>query len=445
MNNPFAKSGFLRTATRKWRRQLPNRIETFFMTKRAAMNRRRFGGRVIAVTGSSAKTTTTSLLGHILKGKAPTRVRAMENSMLHICRTLVETRPDDAYAVIETATAGKGMIASKARLIRPHIAVVTIVQVEHYSAFRSIDAIAEEKADLLRALPPDGIAILNGDDEHVAAMATLTSARKVTFGHAENCDYRVLSVEYAFPEPLRIKVQFRGRTIELRSKLVGRHFWLSVVAAFAAAVEAGADPDFAASRIPEFEPVFNRLSVIRVPDGPTFLLDAAKAPRSSLGLAFDVVAGADARYKRIVLGSISDYPGNPRKAYRSAFRMASAVADEVIFVGSNSHRSGASEDDRRAGRFVEMPDAHAVFNHIRLTARSGELILLKGSIRDHLERVGLACADEVRCWIAACGFTICCNNCGLYSIPFDEHPSIRRRNRRQRWKRFFGMQGTAKE
>lgn len=439
MINPFSKSGYVRTATRKWRRQFPYRVETAVTAFRAGFSRRRFRGRVIAVTGSSAKTTTTSLIGHILEAVGPTRVRAMENSLLHVSQTLVSTKPGDMFAVIETATSEKGMIARKARLIRPHVAVVTLVAVEHYTAFRSIEAIADEKADLVRAVPDDGIVILNNDDERVAAMASLTAARKVTFGRTVGSDYRILSVDHAFPDPLRIRLQFADRSIELESRLIGQHFWLPVVAAFVAAVETGVDPELAAARISSFEPVFNRMSVIRVPGGPNFLMDATKAPRASLDLAFDVVANAPAPFKRIVVGSISDYPGNPRKVYRGAYRAAAAAADEVIFVGPNSHRSGASEEDRTAGRFLEMPDARAVFDHVSRTARPGEVILLKGSIRDHLERVGLAFADEVRCWIPACGFTIGCLNCGLYRIPFEEHGKFRKRNGRARWKRYLGL------
>jgi UDP-N-acetylmuramoyl-tripeptide--D-alanyl-D-alanine ligase len=176
-----------------------------------------------------------------------------------------------------------------------------------------------------------------------------------------------------------------------------------------------------------------------------FILDTAKAPWENLPLAMRVVETAVAPRKRIVIGQISDYAGNPRAKYRDAYRAARAVSDQVIFVGENAHRSKASQEDREAGRFIASRTAREVHQHIKNTAVAGEMILLKGSRNLHLERVALAWKHDVRCWVDQCGLLRDCVDCGLYETPFEEHEPILQeraaRARRRRWKNRLARRG----
>ncbi len=159
-----------------------------------------------------------------------------------------------------------------------------------------------------------------------------------------------------------------------------------------------------------FEPVLERCGVLTVRRGPTFVVDTAKAPWHSIGLSFEMLAGARAPRKRIVLGQMSDFTGSNRK-YRDAYRMASAVADEVIFVGDHAHRSEATPQDIASGKFAAFTTPREVFDHLQATAIPGELILLKGSGNLHLERIALAFARDVACWTPKCGKTLACLDC----------------------------------
>jgi UDP-N-acetylmuramoyl-tripeptide--D-alanyl-D-alanine ligase len=172
--------------------------------------------------------------------------------------------------------------------------------------------------------------------------------------------------------------------------------------------------------------------LLQVPGGPTFLIDTAKAPWETIELPMQTVASADAPRKRIVIGHISDYPGNPVPKYRSAYQAARAVADQVIFVGDNAHRHRASQQDRDEGRIIEATSVRDVYDHLRETAIPDELILLKSSRNLHLERVALAFTHDVKCWVAACGLPGTCGQCGLYEIPFEEHEAIKKKQKRER-------------
>ena len=429
--NPFAKDGWLRSVSRPIRRELPSAFRRKLVLSRARSNRSGHPATFIAVTGSSGKTTTASLLGHVLEAFAPTTTQAVYNTADDIAPVVASASRKSKFVILEAGATRKGSIAQSARLIEPDVAIVTIVGLEHYSAFRSLEAVADEKGSLVDAVRPGGFALLNADDEHVLAMRHRTGERIVTYGRDERADFRIVSVEFTFPGPLRVRIAWKDNEETIVSSLPGKHFGLAVAAAFAAAVELGVSPDQIKERIASFGSVQNRCQIMEVPQGPTFIIDAAKAPFGTINLAFDVMSDATDRRRKVVIGQISDYAGNPYSKYTKAYQWARAVADEVIAVGDNAHKVRATEEDIANGRFHRFRDIYDVYSYLKETAVEGDLILLKSSSSLHLERVALAWTKDVKCWEKRCGFTIGCENCGLYAHPFPEHGQIRRRERRR--------------
>jgi UDP-N-acetylmuramoyl-tripeptide--D-alanyl-D-alanine ligase len=202
----------------------------------------------------------------------------------------------------------------------------------------------------------------------------------------------------------------------LQTRFVGEHFWLPTAAAATAALSLGIDPGTVVRRVASFEPLFTRMSLMSVPNGPDFIVDTAKAPWHSIPAAFRVLEGVSAPRRRIVLGHMSDFSGSDQK-YRDAYRLARSVADQVIFVGNHSHRAKASQADREGTHFLEFKDVRTAARFIRETAVPGELILLKGSVDLHLERIALAFESDVACWISACGKPEGCRQCGRWQVP----------------------------
>lgn len=403
--------------------------------KTANGRRKRSKATFIGVTGSSAKSTTTALISQMLSGHGKVRPQFLQNQLRHMVNTLRKHRQDEAYVVVEIGTGGKGEIKPMADLFRPDVAVVTMVGIEHYTQFRSREAVAEEKGNLVEAVRADGMVVLNADDQIAKAMASRTNARIVTFGRSAEADYRVVSVKASLRGGSSVEIEYSGGTLTIETRLTGEHFWLPTAAATAVAIELGVPPDQVVERARSFGALENRWEFFETVEGPAFILDTAKAPNETLAVAFQAFASMEAKAKTIVLGNISDYPGNPRPKYRNAYGAARAVADRVIFVGENSHRSGASEEDRATGRFIEMNEPQQIFEYLKGTARKGELVLLKAPQSQHLERIALAFDSEVRCWPAICGIRTSCRTCGLFDRPFDEHRGDWRRLSRQRNKR----------
>ncbi|TPO03871.1 Mur ligase family protein [Mesorhizobium sp. B1-1-5] len=421
-------------------REIGNDLGWRLRRYRAERARARSKATFIGITGSSGKSTATSLLGHILAGHGTVYTQVLANTLKALVRTLYKRMKRAGkvdYVVFEAGAFEPGSIRSMAAMLKPDVAVVTMVRLEHVTQFRTLDAVAQEKRALVEALSPSGLAILNADDPHVPDMASGARCRVATFGQSEAAGYRVTDIHAAYPDLLRFSLRWHGGDMDMQTRFPGEHFWLPAAAAVVTALELGVPPEKIAARTASFEPLANRCTVLVTDRGPQFIVDAAKAPWHSLNIAFEMMAKAKAVRKRIVVGQISDYTGSSRK-YGTAYGIARDVADEVIYIGDNAHRSRASQADRDSGRFIELRTPKEVSDHIKQTAVPGELILLKSSGNLHLERVALAWTHDVRCWIPACGKKEGCSTCGLYEVPFEEHKSLLANRRLARRRRRFG-------
>ncbi len=425
------RHGPIRTALRHIFDHPLNRAKLALRIRIAAAKRNRSGAVFIGVTGSSAKTTTSSLIVHILASQGNVESQIVQNYIKDILRKLMKLSSEIQYFVAEVAVGRKGHAKAISQFLMPDIAIVTMVGIEHYSWYRSRQAVAEEKGHLVENIKSGGFALLNTDDENVMAMATRTRARIVTFGWSKNADYRVVSTDISRSGGLVVDVKWNGGAASLHTHVVGEQFWLSTVAAFAVARELELPLDVVCERIESFPGVRGRCEIYPTKSGPCFILDTVKAPNETLSLAFDMMKSLAAKRKIIVLGNISDYPGNPKPKYRDAYRNAREAADQVIYVGTAAHRSKASPADRESQRFLMFATPKQVFDHLRSTAGKGEKILLKGSQNLHLERIAFAWDGEVKCWEPECGKRVDCRKCGLYQYPFSEHRKLMRTQKRR--------------
>ena len=406
----------------RWGRSLEKRLRTRLKVLGAKHNRLWIKARVIAITGSSGKSTTTSLLSFILEANGSVESLRSPLKTTEIVKSVANVPRTAEYYVVELSIGEKGHLRHMLDILRPDIGIVTFVGIEHHKIYRTRENVATEKSQLVEALPATGIAFLNSDDGLVHAMRNKTAARVVTFGRGEGAAYRATAIHSRYPEPLSLEVEWRGKSTRLETRILGEQFWLSVTAAFAAAVELGVPVDTVKDRIAGYMPLPDRCQPYEVGAGkPAFILDTKKAPWQTVGLAINVMRTAQVIRKWIVVGTLSDYPGNPKAKYRDTYRDARSAADRVVFVGEHSHRSMASEEDVASGRFVQALNVKAAADLIKREAKDGDLILLKGSRAQHLERIALSFQHDVKCWKETCGRKISCFKCGLFKLPFEEH------------------------
>ena len=409
--------------------------ETRFFRLKLALTRwkrdRLVRTKVIGITGSSTKSTTSAILRTILSSQHRVSFNSFDNRITSIARAIRKTPADSEFLVLEIAAGATPQIAEMAGLARPDIAIVTMVEIEHYAVYRSKDAIAQEKGNLVAALPRDGLAILNAEDEVVMGLAGRTDARIVTFGRIDGVDYQAKDISFDAEAGLRMRIAGKGQSVDIRSQLFGKHFYLPILAAVACALELGISPEVISEAVATFNGLASRCSLIRIDHGPTFICDTVKSPNHSLTLPMDALADVECSRKTIVIGQIADYAGNPRPKYSAAIQYAASVAQRVFLVGPTS-RKGTFKSDRQEVEFGRFSSLSDLADYLKQTAIPGEMILLKSSVNLHLERLAINFREPVRCWADDCGQKRDCISCGLYGIPFPQQPGGRQARKKLR-------------
>ena len=395
---------------------------------RLARMRRPMLGRTvfIGITGSAGKTTAKDLLASILERHFPLgrKGEGTLNGPYDVARLVLRTRPSDAYCVTEIAITNEAGIDFPLSLFRPSVGVVTTIGGDHVAAYGSLEGVAEEKAKLVRALPADGIAVLNADDPRVLAMGSGFSGRIVTYGTGENAMLRAEAVAASWPDRLSFTVRWQGENACVQTRLCGAHWLPVVMAALATAVALGVPLATAADAVSAVEPFEGRMSPIELGDGVAFIRDDWKAPFWGIAPSFDFMRQARAARKIIVMGTISDYSGPYTPRYVRIARQALEIADCVVFVGPRASaclRARRSESEPLYA-FPAIKNAAAFLDGY---LRPGDLVLLKGSVRtDHLERLVLARTGKVACWRLACHRMYWCNQCSLIQVAAEADGSV---------------------
>jgi UDP-N-acetylmuramyl pentapeptide synthase len=159
------------------------------MERYAAHAIRAAGARVVGITGSVGKTSAKEMVAHVLAGEQRVfRNPGNFNGFFGLPIALGYLTPGVDVAVLEMGVDRFGEMRLMTALAPPDVAVVTAVAAAHLAMFGDLAGVAREKGDLVAALGPDGLAVLNADDPRVAAMSERTSARVVTFGLAPGAD-----------------------------------------------------------------------------------------------------------------------------------------------------------------------------------------------------------------------------------------------------------------
>ena len=368
----------------------------------------------IGVTGSCGKTTTTTLIGSILSASGKTQVGAGRNGTNRVVRNILSVDASTRYCVQElSATHLKASLSSLA----PQIGVITNVGSDHYKIFRTLEAVAQAKGLLVERLPRTGTAILNADDPYVRAMAPRTRAEVITFGASSGAHIRATDISAAWPDRLAMTVTHNGESVRVETQLVGEHWVTSVLAAIACGVVCGVDLVTCATAVAVVEPVFGRCSVHGKASGAVYVLDSWKASLWTIASGLNFVKSARAPRKTVVFGTISDYSGKASTRYRKVAQEALDIADRVVFVGPGlTYMEKLHREDLR-DRLFTFQTTYEASAFLSKGVKRGELIYIKASGIDHLERIMLSQLDEVVCWREKCGVNRNCPACRSYRTP----------------------------
>jgi UDP-N-acetylmuramoyl-tripeptide--D-alanyl-D-alanine ligase len=349
----------------------------------AAYWRDRHNIRLVGVTGSVGKTTCKELIATVLGARwRVLKSEANLNTEIGLPLTLLQLTSQHEMAVLEMAMYGRGEIDLLCRIARPQIGVVTNVGPVHLERLGSQSAIVSAKAELIEALPEDGVAVLNGDDPSVAAMAARTKARVLLYGQSEQCHVRGTDLTSHGLHGVSFRVSYDESSVAADTPLPGRHHIYPALAAAAVGLAEGMTPSEIAAALREARPE-QRLRVLHAPNGATILDDSYNASPQSMVAVLDLLAEltpALAGGRRIaLLGEMLELGTAEEAGHRQVGQHAAACADLVLVVGERARplHEAASAAGGAEARFLVSSEAAAAT--LRKTLRPEDCLLIKAS------------------------------------------------------------------
>lgn len=359
----------------------------------ASAVRREWGKPVIAITGSAGKTTTKEIIAAVLA----TRYRLLKtegnfNNHFGLPLQLLRLEPEHDLAVLELGMSHRGEIAALARLAGPNVGVVTNVAPVHLGFFKSVAEISQAKKELIEALPADGIAILNADDEYVSQFGREFSGRIMTYALDHPADVRAGAVVPRGAAGSEFEIVIGDEQVKATLPLIGVHSIYNALAAVAVGLCFGIAPAVAAAELAKLAPVDQRGEVLQI-GGATVINDCYNSNPRALDSMVDALAvitpGRGGR-RIVVAGEMLELGQASESLHRRCGQhMAQQGIDVVAGVRgcARAFTEGARLEApkvRVRTEFFDTPEQAGewLLNEVR----SGDAVLLKASRGVHLER-----------------------------------------------------------
>ena len=356
---------------------------------------------VVALTGSSGKTTTKDLVAGLLEDLGPTIAPAGSfNTEVGLPLTVLRATAETRFVVLEMGARGVGHIATLCRIARPDVAVVLNVGSAHLGEFGSRAAIARAKGEMVEALEPAGTAVLNADDPLVAGMAERTAGEVVTFGAGPSGTVRAEGLELDDQARPAFTLRTPEGSAPVQMQMVGEHMASNALAAAAVARRFGMPVQRIAELLGTATPRSQwRMEITTTPQGVTVVNDSYNANPESMRAALRALAAMRRGGRTFaVLGemlelgadSIAEHDAIGRLAVRLDISMTIAVGE-----GARPLYLGAAQEGSWDGEAQWVPDAAAAVGLLRRELRPGDVVLVKASRSIGLERVAADLGEDL--------------------------------------------------
>ena len=342
----------------------------------ATWHRERFAIPVVQVTGSTGKTTTKEMIASVLARRFPTcKTHANLNNCIGTPLTLLSLEDTHRSAVIETGMDHFGEIRYMGQMVQPDFAVITNVGDAHIENLGNTrQGILRAKSEIFENLRPNGIAVLNGDDE---LLSGITLQNEIIFcGRGENCQVRVTDVEDLGIEGIRCTVTTPRQVYHVHVTTPGAYMIYPASMAIAIGERLGLTAEEILNGVAAYRPVGSRMHLIRMPDDRLIIDDCYNANPQSMAEALRLLSRTPCRHRLAVLGDMGELGEISPSAHLRVGELAEELAiDTVIAIGDKAKRM----TERRRGEtywYATMDEARQT---LRRQFTPGTAALVKAS------------------------------------------------------------------
>jgi len=353
---------------------------------------------VIAVTGSSGKTTTKEMAAAVIGRKM--RILKTEgnlNNLIGIPMMLFRLGREHRAAILELGTNRPGEIARLTRIVRPDIGLVTNIGPAHLEGLGSLEGVAREKGDLFRNMKETATALINRDDPFIRGLEEQWPGKKVTFSMERDADITAADIRTdAGGTSFRLGMGDCRR--EVRISLCGRHAVSNALAAAACARALGIDEDGVREGLESFRPVSGRMTVLPLANGAFLVDDAYNANPASVREALRTLRDLRGAGTGVaVLGDMLELGDASAELHRDTGRLLAETGIRRAYLKgafSGDTARGAVEGGLAPGDVTFFEEPREILPSLREHLREGDWVLVKGSRRMRLEETVRAIADR---------------------------------------------------
>ncbi len=342
--------------------------------------RRKLNLRVVGITGSVGKSTTKELVAEVLDQRYRTlKNQGNLNNEIGLPLTLLSLSEGHERAVLEMGFYVPGEIAFLCDLALPQVAVVTNIGTVHAERAGSQADIARGKAELVQALPPDGVAILNYDDPWVRGMAAQTKARVFFYGLDPRADLWADRVEGLGLDGIRFRLHYGHEVLHVRVPLIGRHSVHAALRATAVGLLDGLTWQEIIAGL-RSQSAQLRLMAVRTHTGALILDDTYNASPESTLAALNLLAEIEGR-RVAVLGDMLELGQYEQAGHEKVGLRAAEVVDELITVGERARliAAAARSAGLPAAAVTQLDTTEQAARLLLERLQPSDVVLVKGS------------------------------------------------------------------
>ena len=348
----------------------------------ASWYRDKFDLPVVQVTGSAGKTTTKEMIASVLSQRYNTlRTEGNFNNDIGAPLTLLRLMPEHQAAVIETGMNHFGEIRYLGEMVRPDIAVITNVGDAHIENLGNTrQGILRAKCEIFENLTPEGVAVLNGDDE---LLNTVTLPQTILrCGVGDGCGVRVMDIDDRGLEGVACTVTIEGEHYRLTTSAPGRYMIYPMAMAAAIGRRLGLTGEEIAAGVAAYTTVGSRMHLIRLPGERLVIDDCYNANPQSMAEGLRMLAASPAQHRVAVLGDMGELGQLTAQAHRDMGALTRELGLTAVAVGEKMH--ALTETDPQAQWFATVEEAMPA---IRQLFTPGTAVLVKASHAMHFERI----------------------------------------------------------
>lgn len=350
--------------------------------------RRKLNLRVVGITGSVGKSTTKEMVAEVLSQRYRTLKNPGNlNNEIGLPLTLLRLSSGHERAVLEMGFYVPGEIRFLCDLALPVIGVVTNVGTVHAERAGSQELIARGKSELVEALPPDGVAVLNRDDPWVRQMADKTRAKVLFYGLDPQADLWADEIEGFGLEGIRFRLHFQNEVIHMRVPLIGRHSVHTALRAAAVGLAEGLTWQDIVTGLSLGHTQF-RLVTVYTENGALILDDSYNASPESTLAALNLLADIEGR-KVAVLGDMLELGPYEKQGHEMVGVRASEFVNELVVYGERATMiaEAARQSGMEASAIHTFDNNQAIIDHLKKTLGQGDIVLVKGSRGMRMDRI----------------------------------------------------------